>query len=64
MNTLDEKEKNRKIFEKKGCGRRQDHGTRGNSDERKDSDVSEWLQRSNERRDFRHGRDDVFEILG
>ena len=58
MDPLKEKEENRKKFEKTGRNRRQDRGTRGTTDERKDSDVSEWLESASRRRDARHGADE------
>jgi len=59
------KEKNRKKFSKTGGNRRQDHGTRNNSD-RHANDESYYTGHSDEerailRRNFRHGAEELFE---
>ncbi len=63
MDALDEeKNKNRKKFEKTGRNRRQDRGTRTLTHGRDDSDVSEWLISANKRRDARHGAEEALAV--
>ncbi|HCQ31495.1 TPA: hypothetical protein DIU27_03905 [Candidatus Collierbacteria bacterium] len=63
MDALDEeKNKNRRKFEKTGRNRRQDHGSQRQTHSGHDTDVSEWLVSANKRRDARHGADEALVI--
>lgn len=61
MNSLNDKDKARKKFEKTGRGRRQDHGTRGTDQDSKSKDP-DWIESANKRRDLRHGAEEEIEI--